>query len=386
METNNTRPTSDDPPDRDALIHREIAQIGVLIVVAVVAFFATRAVAANNRQMTFRDAESWYERGQRLMTAGRVDEAIASLRRASVRNRYERKYAMALAKALERKGETEAARAALLTLREASPEDADVNLALARLAVQRQDVTEALRFFHNTLYAPWPAESAGDRRDVRFELIDFLLQHKQLGRAQSELLAMAADLPDDVAAHVRVGERFVRAGDARQALNQFQRALRLAPGDRTALVGAGTSAFTLGDYVQARNYLRRAPAEADNVGRTREIVELVLSGDPLASRIGSAERRRRLFAALDYVEQRVQDCRQTRAAESDTNPTHTLDQEVVRVRDQLKPSALLDQDAIEGGVDLVGRIEQQLANACPPLTARDQALALIAQSHATESK
>jgi tetratricopeptide (TPR) repeat protein len=386
METSNTSRAADDPPGRDVLIHREIVQIGALILVAVVAFFVTRAVAANNRLMVYRDAEAWYERGQQLMSAGRVDEAISSLRRASVRNRYERKYAMALAKALERTGETEAARAALLTLREASPEDAEVNLALARLAVQRQDVTEALRFFHNTLYAPWPAESAGARREVRFELIEFLLQHDQLARAQSELLAAAADLPDDAAAHVRVGELFVRAGDARQALNQYERALGLAPGDRTALVGAGTSAFALGDYVQARNYLRRAPAEADGVARTREIVELVLSSDPLASRIGSAERRRRLAASLDYVEQRLQDCHGRGAADAGASPTSPVEQELAGLREQLKPSALLDQDAIEGGVDLVGRIEQQLATACLPLTARDQALALIAQSHAAESK
>ena len=121
METSDTNPTGDDRRGPDALIHREILQIGVLILIAVIGFLVTRAVAANNREVTFRDAEAWYERGQRLMIAGRVDEAIASWRRASVRNRFERKYALALAKALERNGDTEAARAALLTLREARP-------------------------------------------------------------------------------------------------------------------------------------------------------------------------------------------------------------------------------------------------------------------------
>src|SRR5262249_55950980 len=150
----------------DALIHREILQVGVLMLIAVVGFFVTRAVAADSREQTFRDAEAWFARGQQLMAAGRVDDAIASLRRASVRNRYERKYALTLAGALSHKGDTEAARAALLTLREASPEDAEVNLALARLASQRQDVTEALRFYHNTLYAPWPADAAEKRRAV----------------------------------------------------------------------------------------------------------------------------------------------------------------------------------------------------------------------------
>jgi Tfp pilus assembly protein PilF len=386
METSTTRPDGDDRRNHDALIHREVLQIGALIVVAVFGFLMTRSVAANNREATFRDAEAWYERGQRLIGAGHVDDGIASLRRALVRNRYERKYALALAKALARSGDTEAARAALLTLREATPEDAEVNLELARLAARRQDVTEALRFYHNTLYAPWPADSARDRREVRFELIDFLLQHDQAGRALSELLAMAADLPDDVAEHVRVGQLFARAGDARQALSQYQRALHVAPDDGTALAGAGTSAFAVGDYVSARNYLRRAPDDVDHVMRTREIVDLVFSSDPLASRIGSAERRRRLSASLDYVMERLQGCQPRVATTADGNAATMLEHEAASLREQLTPSTVLDQDVIETGVDLFGRMEQHLSKTCPPLTAHDQALALIARSHATESK
>jgi tetratricopeptide (TPR) repeat protein len=385
MDTSDTNRVGDDRRP-DAFIHREILQIGALILIAVVGFFVTRAVAANNRDATFRDAEAWYERGQRLMSAGRVEEAISSLRRASVRNRYKRKYALALAKALERSGDTEGARSTLLTLREASPDDGEINLALARLAARRQDVTEALRFYHNTLYAPWPAEAARDRRDVRFELIEFLLQHDQAGRALSELLAMAADLPDAAATHVRAGQLFGRAGDARQALDQYERALRLDPSDRTALAGAGTSAFKLGDFRLARSYLRRAPDDAEEVVREREIVEVVLSSDPLAHGIGSAERRRRLSASLGYVEQRLKACHRQSDSAANGNPTATLEQESAILVAQLKKSAVLDQDLIEASVDLFGRVEQHLSKACPPLTARDQALALIARGHATESR
>src|SRR5262252_2949421 len=185
-----TRPVDGGRPGRASLIHREILQIAVLMLVAVAAFFITRAVAANNREMTVRDAEAWYARGQQLISAGRVEDAIASFRRASVRDRFERKYTLALATALERNGDAEAARAALSTLREASPDDVEVNLALARLAAHRQDVTEALRFYHNALYAPWPAEAVRDRRDVRLELVGFLLQRDQGGQAQAELMAM----------------------------------------------------------------------------------------------------------------------------------------------------------------------------------------------------
>jgi tetratricopeptide (TPR) repeat protein len=370
----------------DALIHREILQIGALMLIAVVSFFATRAVAANNREQTFRDAEAWFARGQQLMAAGRVEDAIASLRRASVRNRYERKYALALARALSQKGDTEAARAALLTLREASPEDAEVNLALARLASQRQDVTEALRFYHNTLYAPWSADAAEERREVRFELIDFLLRHDQGGRALSELLAASADLPDQADAHIRVGQLFARAGDGRHALDQYERALHLAPTNRLALAGAGTSAFSLGDFQLAGGYLHRVPDDMDDVTRTREVVDLVLSSDPLARRVGSVERRRRVAASMDYLDERLAACRPAGPAMEQPHSPATLEQEAASLRERLKASTPLEQDAIEASVDLFGRIEQYVSKTCPPPTARDQALTLIARTHALDSR
>ena len=177
---------ADDVRERSALIHREILQVGVLLIVAVAAFFVTRAVAASNRDMSLRDAAEWYRRGQQQIEAGELDDAIDSFRRATVRDRDEKRYVLALAQALALKRDDDAARGVLLTLRESAPEDPDINLQLARLAAARQDVTEALRFYHNALYAPWPTEQADARRQVRFELIRFLLTHDQTGRAQSQ--------------------------------------------------------------------------------------------------------------------------------------------------------------------------------------------------------
>jgi tetratricopeptide (TPR) repeat protein len=370
---------------RDALIHREVLQVAALILIAVAGFFVTRGVAANNREATFRDAESWYERGQAQLSAGRLDDAVESLRRATVRNRNDRRYALALARALARTNDTEAARAALMTLRETSPEDAEVNLELARLAARRQDVTEAVRFYHNALYAPWPLEAADTRRQVRFELIEFLLQHDQAGRALSELLAVATDLPDDAATRVRAGQLFARAGDASHALEQYERALRLAPDDKSALAGAGSSAFKIGNFALARRYLRLAPDDMDDVARTRAVADLILSNDPLARRIGAAERRRRLTANFDYVQQRLTACLSNRAGGMSDDEV-ALQREVETVQGALKGRGALDQDAIESGVDLLDRVEQQIARACGPATAWDQALTLIIKQHESETR
>jgi tetratricopeptide (TPR) repeat protein len=375
-----SHPTNDTAA-RSALIHREIFQLCALILVAIAAFLVTRAVAASNRDMSLRDAAEWYRRGQQAIAMGKVDDAIDALRRATVRDRYDKRYLLALSQALALKRDDEAARGVLLTLRESAPEDPDINVQLARLAAARQDVTEALRFYHNALYAPWPAEQADARRRVRFELIRFLLTHDQISRALSELLALSTDLPDDVPLRLEVAQLFAKAGDHGHALDQFQRVLHLAPESGEALAGAGQAAFQLGEYRLARTYLRRAPAEAAEVTKTREVVDLVLSNDPLANRLGSAERRRRLAADFSYARQRLDTCIERRSGGQPSNDVLAIQSEAQALEKQLKPPAILEQDTVETGVDLVDRIERLVTQSCGPPTALDQALLLIGRQH-----
>ena len=366
--------------ERAALVHREVLQLTLLIFIAIAGFFLTRVVAANNRAMSARDAAAWYDRGQQALESGQIDLAIDAFRRATVRNRTETAYVLALARALALHHDDEAARQVLLTLRESQPENADINLELARLAAHGADVTEAVRFYHNALYAPWPAERTDARRRVRIELIQFLLTHDQPGRAGAELLAVAADLPDEPAAHVQVAQLFFQAGDYTHSLDHFERAVRLAPDDGVALAGAGQSAFRLGEYARARSYLVRAPRDVDEVATTREIVELVLADDPLANRIGSAERRRRLLMDVEYARQRLTACIGERAGEPKDDEV-VFQGEMEALSRQLSRTAVLDQDTIETGVDLVQRVAQHIMQRCASATVRDRALVLIGRQH-----
>jgi tetratricopeptide (TPR) repeat protein len=368
-----------------ASIHREVYQVFILVAVAIAAFFLTSAVAASNHAMSLRDAEEWYGRGQDALGAGRIDEAIDDLRRAAVRNRTDKSYVLALAHALTLNHDDEAARSVLLTLRDSAPENTDINLALARLAAHRQDVTEALRFYHNALYAPWPAEMVDVRRRVRLELVRFLLAHAQAGRALAELIAASADVPDNPTARVEIAQLFAQAGDNEHALQQFQVALRLDPDDTAALAGAGKSAFQSGKYALARGYLRRVPDDVGDVADARQIVEFVLTRDPLASRIGTVERRRRLVSNLTYARERMIACvSQARAGE--TNADAALVQDANDFADQIEGTAPLEQDTIEAGVDLVSRIAGRIAASCPPTNALDRALVLIGREHGGDAR
>jgi Flp pilus assembly protein TadD len=368
--------------DGDTVVHREILQTVALILVAVAGFVVTRAVAASSRTATLRDAEAWFDRGRAEMARGQLDDAIASLRRAALRSRSDRRYVLSLAHALALQNETDQARAALLALRESAPDDPEINLELARLAARRQDVTEAVRFYRNALYAPWPVEASDARRAARLELIEFLLDHQQTGRALSELLGVANDLPDQPAAHNEIGALFSRAGDYTRALDQFERALRTDPADPAALAGAGLSAFHLGNLPQAQKFLRAAPSDRSDVIHARTVTDLVLSKDPLGSRIGNAERRRRLITGVEYLQDRLVRCASSGAAPPATGSA-TAEGLVTEFRDRIDHTALLDQDTIEAGLDLISEAEHQLA-ACGPPEPMDEALTLIVRAHASE--
>jgi len=365
------------------ILHREMVQLGVLALVSVVAFLVTRAVAAGSREIALRDAEAWYRVGRRQLASGDLEGAVDSLRRAAARHRGEKTYGLALAEALTALHDYDSASQVLLNLRETEPDDPGIDLELARLAVRRQDFPGALKYYRQTLSADWPAEQIAARRDVRFELIAVLLERHQNERALSELMALDANLPDRASTLAKAATLFARAGDERRALAEFQRALRLAPDDRDVLAGAGRSAFELGEYETARAYLRRAPPGA--APETLETADLVVTGDPLAKRIGSAERGRRLADALAYATTRLSACADRTAGAASTGVAQALAREAQALQTHVK-NRMTDQDTIEAGVELVSRMVHEATDVCGPATTRDRALVLIARRHGADAR
>jgi tetratricopeptide (TPR) repeat protein len=372
------RPAAPGAVERSRIVQHEIVQLVLLGLAATTAFFLTSAIASSNRDMNLRDGEEWYRRGVDQLQQQELNAAIDSFRRAAARNRVETRYQFALADALARAHQYDVARGVLITLRESAPDNAEITLRLARLAAERQDVTEALRFYHSALYAPWTAEQAAARQGVRLELIDFLLDHEQTDRALSELLALTADLPDTAAAHIQAGKLFARGGDNRRALEQFQRALRLEPLDPDALAAAGQAAFESGEYLLARRYLRAIPNLTGSLQSTRDIVELVVSRDPLANGLRTGERTRRAREGLAYALKRLNDCATQHADKTPSSEELSLRQEGQALEKRLERPG--GADLVEDGVDVAGRIERSVMERCQA-EPMDRALALVAQAH-----
>ncbi len=364
------------------ILRRDILLLAILAVSTVGLFILTKAVAAREGSVESRVASTWYQDGMMKFHAGSINAAIESFQKSTAIDRENRTYVMALADALAAGNKNIAAEDALHRLRESDPTNAEINLHLARLAVKTGKVRDAVLYYHSALDGLWAGpDVAEERRDVRRELIYFLIDHHDENRALSELLVLDSDLPDTADAHVQVAKLFLKADDARHALNDFVEALRLDPHDADALSGAGEAEFRLGDYRRARHYLEEAATQGQTSAETAQLlslVRMVTSYDPLATGLTTKERQRRLSASLDQATQRLEQCQS-----QNSNPDlDKLKGEADAIRGQVNSTTgFNDPGLISSGLGLIYRIEDAADARCGAATGPDEALLLIGRKH-----
>jgi len=351
-------------------------------------YLFTRAVADRNRSTEARIATEWYRTGQQQLREGNTNTARESLRHASVYDRDNPKIALALAQVLAATNRDGEARTALLRLREISPNDPEIHLELARLSARGRDVPDALLHYHLALYGLSTGKGAEgpSRRRIRMELVRFLLDHDEHGRALSELLILAADSPSKADSLIEVARLFLEAGDAARALEQYQRASRLDEKSAPALEGAGEASFLLGNYASARRFLERAVELDRGAARAADLLEttrLIESANPLAARLPFAARKKRLVVAFAQAAGRLESCLESQ--QSRPAPRTELEQlraEVESMRPALEAKdPHPDPDLVQNGADLVFRIEEATSRSCGDPTGLDLALLLIGRKH-----
>lgn len=373
--------------DPSRFLHRELVLLLVLVGVTIAAFFGTRSIADSNEALRRRQAAAWHDAAQRTPRGQDAGAAVVALRRAVLKDRDNRQYRLELADALAARRLDGEARRVLLALRDTQPEDPEANLRLARLEARAHGADAARRYYENALSSLWRPEQADERRRVRVELIEFLLAHAERARALSELLLLAATLPEDPAVQAHVGRMFLAAGNARLALDHLALAVRLDSTNAVALAGAGEAAFDLGDYTRALRYLKGAARDDARAEELRDVTELVLRHDPLEPRLRAAERGRRLLSSLHQAAQRLDSCLGAPligAKESlDALRRELLDFETAF--QGRPPQQIVDLAA--DGVDLVYRAERAAEQHCTAEpTPFDRALVLIGRRHGFEEQ
>ena len=94
----------------------------------------------------------WFERGMADLKARRYEAAVRDFRGALLYSRDNYSYQLNLAEALLGMKHTGEASAYFLNLWDRQPEDGLVNLELARIAAQKGQIQNAVRYYHDAVY------------------------------------------------------------------------------------------------------------------------------------------------------------------------------------------------------------------------------------------
>src|SRR5579864_4922428 len=179
--------------------------LAFLAVLAVVFFLMVAGLSRVYQAQRQALGNRWFRRGVADLSAKRFDAAVTEFRSALLYSRGHYDYQLNLAEALIGLHKTGEASAYLLNLWDREPENGLVNLELARIAAQRGDTDQAVRYYHGAVYAAWPQGEEVKRRNARLELIDLLLQNKDVSDAQAELIALAANVGGELAQQEALG-------------------------------------------------------------------------------------------------------------------------------------------------------------------------------------
>jgi tetratricopeptide (TPR) repeat protein len=374
----------------------------LLTVVAVTGFAAVSHLVSRFNANQQARGRRLYDEGLSAADARHFDDAIADFRAALTCDPDNSRYQLSLGRALRDSGDPrrlDEAESYLLALWQRTPQDAAINLALARVAARRGNVEDATRYYHNAMYGVWGSDADGSHRKARIELIQFLLQENSREKAESELIALAASLPPDPTLQLETARLFMEAKDYPNALARYQEALRLEPSDPGALAGAGEAAYDSGNYVAAQRYLHDAIALNPQDLRSKDLLasaELVIRANPFRSHISDAERNRRIAAALARAEDRLVECARQKgvalngssaAAQPPVVGTPSAAAPLIALQSRwmeskrslarLRSSA--ESDLPDAIMDVVFQIEQEASSQCGPPEGIDQALLLISQ-------
>jgi Flp pilus assembly protein TadD len=317
----------------DRIGRRRLIFSDTLSLVTLFAITALLAVLTNYLYQSYAShqvalAARWLQRGDQALRENKPQAAIDALSSALAYTPNDRGTAIKLAEALASAGRVQEATVYFNALLESQQGSGVINLQLARLAARQGNVDQAIEDYQKAIYGNWEGDGYVRRREVRFELINYLIANHRLDQARSELLVASGNAPaDDISVQLEIARKMEQAQDPSDAFHLYRTILHHHPSLREALDGAGRTAFQLGRYLEAKRYLARAlelPAtEAD--ADESAVADLQKARDQLSeasrilalypsSRLKAAERDARILEARKLAMARLTTCVNTKAA------------------------------------------------------------------------
>jgi tetratricopeptide (TPR) repeat protein len=369
--------------DLQPYLRREPVTLAVLSGLAIILFGVVTGISSLYHQQQESLAARWSSRGVDDLKAKRYEAAVVDYRTALLYSRDNYTYQLDLAEGLVGEHHADEAYAYLINLWDVQPENGLVNLELARIEAARGHTDSALRYYHDAIYAIWPENQDTESRNARLELIHLLLHIDDKAQADSELIALAANLGGRPAEHLRAGQLFLQAQDDQRALEQFRLALEGNRHEAAAMAGAGNAAFQLGQYLVAEQYLRRAVTAGDKASSPQlKLAELVLSLDPFRTQFRVADRRRIIVNDFSIAGGRLQACSAPGPFSVPAVELVSLTQSWTKLSPQIDERDLSrNPDLGNSAMSLVFNIERETSGMCGGMTDTDNALLLIANLH-----
>jgi tetratricopeptide (TPR) repeat protein/CBS domain-containing protein len=299
---------------------------GVLIVLAAMVALASFLNYFYRGERSAR-ANQYYLDGSQLMAKERYQEAIEQYRSAlsishSGRDR------LVLAQALEKAGRSNEAEIYYRELLRDKPDSGPANLGLARIANASDNLQDAVNYYHRAIYGSWPEQRQANRTLARIELVNAL--GKILGKrreAQSELLALEAEAPDDVGVQKQLGRLLLAYGLPKDSSGVFRKILGKEERDADAYGGLGEAELAQDNFRIAQRAFKaaiRLNAADANAAKRLELVEHVLALDPTLRGLSAAERFRRSQRLMESALGSLDECLGTMKGSPPRNLSTTL--------------------------------------------------------------
>jgi tetratricopeptide (TPR) repeat protein len=374
---------------------------------ALLSVFAVTCVLAVLTWLIFRSysqhqsdaAARWKRRGEDALRHHNAQAAVYDLRAALGYGQEDPSTEVELADALAQAGRLQEATVYFNTLWEKEPGKGNINLQLARLAARQGQTSAALEHYHEAIYGVWEGDGAIRRRQVRLELVRYLIQQKRFADARGELL-IAAGNDTTTPGLLEVAGMLAEAHAPSDALQIYREVAGRRPVEPQALEGTGQMAFMLARYRTARTYLDRAlnassPAhplmDRALTEKNLRIANAVMAIYP-SPELPQRERLRRVVRAYELARQRYLACTNGTAGQNNTpqngnmqiqnsEQMTALGNRWQNARPRLTVAALMNNAQLEQTtMQLVYDTEQATAQVCGQPTGEDAALLRIAAS------
>ncbi len=307
---------------RRRLILRDAISLLTLFLITAVIFALTlllyRSFQTHRQVLGMR----WKARGEAALNSGHPSQAIEALRSALA---YipSRDTEIELATALAAAGKTQQATIYFSTLLESAPGDGTINLQLARLYAKQGKEPLALQHYQLALDGTWTDNGFDRRRDVRLEMARYLLSRHENDAARTQLLIAASNAPNDPNVKIEIAALLAQANALPDALGLYRAVAASRNPPITSLEGAGRTAFSLGMYRVAGDYLGRALAgpQATTLPDNRKMADRDMLDTSLhvlllypSLNLSPRNRARRILAIRKTARQRLSDCSGTPAS------------------------------------------------------------------------